>query len=70
MSRNAITVGYRHIDTAEGYQNEAGVGRAIIDAMTGKGLTREDLFVTTKLFPGNPAWGVETKNYQQTIESL
>ena len=66
---NAISVGYRHIDTAEGYQNEAGVGRAIIDAMTGKGLTREDLFVTTKLFPGNPAWGVETKNYQQTIES-
>ena len=66
---NAITVGYRHIDTAEGYENEAGVGRAILDAMTNKGLTREDFFVTTKLFPGNPAWGVETKNYQQTIES-
>ena len=66
---NAINVGYRHIDTAEGYENEGGVGRAIIDAMTIKGLTREELFVTTKLFPGNPAWGIETKNYQQTIES-
>jgi len=66
---NAIEVGYRHIDTAEGYYNEAGVGRAIIGAMTNKSLTREDFFVTTKLFPGNPAWEVETKNYQQTIES-
>jgi len=66
---NAIAVGYRHIDTAEGYQNEAGVGRAIIDAIKDKGLVREDLFVTTKLWPGNPAWGMKTKNYQDTIDS-
>lgn len=41
----AIEVGYRHVDTAENYQNEPGVGRAVAAC----GLPREDLFVTTKL---------------------
>ena len=43
----ALEAGYRHIDTAEGYQNEEGVGRAIRVA----GISRDDLFVTTKLWP-------------------
>lgn len=66
---NAIDVGYRHIDTAEGYRNERGVGVAIQDALKNRGLAREDLFVTTKLWPGNPAWGMEVKNYQAILES-
>lgn len=66
---NAIEVGYRHIDTAEGYQNERGVGVAIANALANQGLSREDLFVTTKLWPGNPAWGMAAKTYQETIES-
>lgn len=41
----AFEVGYRHIDTAQMYQNEAGVGAAIKAA----GLPREELYVTTKL---------------------
>jgi len=41
----AIEAGFRSIDTAEGYDNEEGVGRAIRDS----GLDREDLFVTSKL---------------------
>jgi diketogulonate reductase-like aldo/keto reductase len=41
----ALEVGYRHIDTAQMYQNEAGVGAALKSA----GLAREDLYVTTKL---------------------
>ncbi|MEV0622692.1 aldo/keto reductase [Nonomuraea sp. NPDC050404] len=41
----ALDVGYRHIDTASAYGNEAGVGQAIRES----GLAREDLFVTTKL---------------------
>lgn len=41
----ALAAGYRHIDTARAYGNEASVGRAIRDS----GLRREDIFVTTKL---------------------
>ncbi|UOX91206.1 aldo/keto reductase [Amycolatopsis sp. FBCC-B4732] len=43
--RTALEAGYRHIDTAQMYRNEAGVGAGIADA----GLKREDVFVTTKL---------------------
>jgi len=41
----ALEVGYRHIDTAQMYGNEAGVGEAIRES----GLDRDDLYVTTKL---------------------
>jgi diketogulonate reductase-like aldo/keto reductase len=43
--KEALEVGYRHIDTAQGYQNEESVGRAIKDSL----VPREDVFVTTKL---------------------
>ncbi len=42
----ALQAGYRHIDTAAAYRNEAGVGQAIHAA----GLQRDDVFVTTKLW--------------------
>jgi diketogulonate reductase-like aldo/keto reductase len=45
--RTAIDLGYRHIDTATMYRNEAEVGRAIQDS----GVPREDIFITTKLPP-------------------
>jgi 2,5-diketo-D-gluconate reductase A len=45
--REALDVGYRHIDTATAYRNEAEVGRAVRDS----GLDRADVFVTTKLPP-------------------
>lgn len=62
----ALTTGYRHIDTAEGYRNESGVGRALANS----GLNREDFFVTTKLWPGNPAWGEEIKSYQDALRGI
>ena len=65
----AIDAGYRHVDTAEVYQNEAGVGRAV-NAALNAGFGRDDLFVTTKLFPGNPDWGVPAKTFETTIASL
>ena len=43
--RTALEAGYRHIDTAQMYGNEEGVGRGIKDS----GLPRDDVFVTTKL---------------------
>lgn len=62
----ALQAGYRHIDTAEGYQNEPGVGRAL----RASGLGRDEVFVTTKLWPGNPAWGHPVKDYAATIAAL
>ena len=59
----AIRAGFRHIDTAQGYRNEAGVGRGI----TASGVPRDDLFVTTKLWPGNPAWGMPLKTQAETV---
>jgi diketogulonate reductase-like aldo/keto reductase len=42
----ALGIGYRHIDTAAYYQNESGVGRAVRES----GISREEVFVTTKLW--------------------
>jgi diketogulonate reductase-like aldo/keto reductase len=46
--RWALELGYRHIDTAQAYGNEASVGRALRDS----GVPREDVFITTKFHPG------------------
>ena len=43
--RTALDVGYRHIDTAYGYQNEDEIGRALADS----GIPREEIFLTTKI---------------------
>ena len=66
--RAAITTGYRHIDTASGYRNEETVGAGIKTGLETEGLSRDDLFVTAKLWPGNPAWGDTPKTGAQTIE--
>ncbi|MBF4573371.1 aldo/keto reductase [Herbiconiux sp. VKM Ac-1786] len=44
--RDALDVGYRHLDTARIYQNEEGVGHAVRES----GIARDDLFITTKLW--------------------
>lgn len=66
----AIRSGYRHVDTAEAYENEEGVGLAIKAGIEKQGLSREEIFVTTKLWPGNEAWGQKPKTYESTIEAL
>ena len=48
---NAVKVGYRPIDTALGYNNQVGVGKAIAQALTDFHLLREDLFIVSKI-PG------------------
>jgi 2,5-diketo-D-gluconate reductase A len=47
--RWALELGYRHIDTAQAYGNEASVGQALKES----GVPREEIFVTTKFFPGH-----------------
>jgi 2,5-diketo-D-gluconate reductase A len=45
----ALEAGYRHIDTAQAYGNEASVGRALRES----GLPRNEVFITTKFYPGH-----------------
>lgn len=52
-TRAALEAGFRHLDCAERYRNEAAVGEAIQDAFRAGTLRREDLFVTTKLWNTN-----------------
>ncbi len=45
----ALDLGYRHVDTAQAYENEAGVGRAIEHSS----VDRDEIFLTTKVLPTN-----------------
>lgn len=63
---DGIKAGYRSIDTAEGYQNEEGVGAAIRKA----GVPREELFITSKLRNGGHARDLALKSFDETMEKL
>src|SRR4051794_21978527 len=60
----ALEAGYRHLDTATVYGNEAEVGRALAES----GIARDDVFVTTKC-PPNRA-GSELDTLRQSLEAL
>jgi len=62
----AIEIGYRHIDTAAAYNNEAGVGAAV----RASGLPREELFVTTKLRNGEHGYDSTLRAYDDTLQRL
>jgi diketogulonate reductase-like aldo/keto reductase len=57
--KDATRIGYRHIDTAQAYQNEHGVGEGI----RASGVKREEIFVTTKL-------AAEVKSYKNAVSSI
>jgi len=67
--RHALTAGYRHVDTAEGYHNEEGVGTAVREHLQA-GHARDALFITTKLWPGNEAWGQTLKSRAAVLQAL
>ena len=56
--RWALEAGYRHIDTAQAYGNEDSVGRALRDS----GVPREEVFLTTKFYPGHKDPAAEAEN--------
>jgi 2,5-diketo-D-gluconate reductase A len=62
----ALEAGYRHIDTAEGYRNEEGVGRAI----AASGVPREDLFITTKVWISNAGEEKARVAFEKSLERL
>ncbi|HEX7969519.1 MAG TPA: aldo/keto reductase, partial [Stellaceae bacterium] len=64
--RQALDLGYRHIDTAQMYGNEAEVGRAI----RASGLGRDQIFLTTKLAPGNLAAGAVRRTAEESLRRL
>ncbi len=57
--RDAVSIGYRHIDTAQAYGNETGVGKGIRSC----DVAREQLFITTKV-------AAEAKSYDAVAESI
>ena len=62
----AFDAGYRHIDTAAAYNNEAGVGAAI----KASGLPREEVFITTKLRNGDQGYDDTLAAYEQSCRRL
>ena len=63
---DALATGYRHVDTAAAYGNEAGVGAAI----AASGVRREDVFVTTKLWNSEQGYDSTLRAFEKSIERL
>jgi 2,5-diketo-D-gluconate reductase A len=63
---SALDAGYRSIDTASVYGNEAGVGRAIADS----GIPRGDLFVTTKIWNSDQGYDAALAAYDASLAKL
>jgi len=66
VAMRALATGYRHIDTAAAYQNEAGVGQAIRAA----GLDREEVFVTTKCFNDDQGYEEAKHALRNSLDQL
>lgn len=62
----ALATGYRHIDTAAAYRNEAGVGAAIAAA----GIPRDEIFVTTKLWNSEQGYDSTLSACEKSLERL
>lgn len=63
---DAISVGYRSIDTAQAYMNEQGVGNAVKKS----GIAREDFFITTKIWISNGGYENAKKSIDLSLKNL
>lgn len=66
MVRHALDIGYRHIDTARAYGNETAVGRALRDS----GVERDQVFVTTKIWPDAFRDGPLQRSAEDSLRAL
>lgn len=64
--KKALEVGYRHIDTAQGYKNEDSVGQAITES----GIPREEIFLTTKLWNENHSYDLVLSSFEESLKKL
>lgn len=64
--KKALEVGYRHIDTAQGYKNEDSVGQAIKES----GIPREEIFLTTKLWNENHSYDLVLSSFEESLKKL
>jgi diketogulonate reductase-like aldo/keto reductase len=64
--KNAIEVGYRHIDTAAVYKNEEQVGEAIRQS----GVPREELFITTKVWNSDQGFDSTLRAHEDSLKRL
>lgn len=62
----ALATGYRHVDTAAAYENEAGVGHAL----RASGLDRGDVFITTKCFNDDHGYEQATRALRASLDRL
>lgn len=67
---SALEAGYRHIDGAAGYNNEAGVGRALQNAGFTQGENRKNLWVTTKLRDSEQGYDSARKAFDRQLDLL
>jgi 2,5-diketo-D-gluconate reductase B len=68
--RTALRLGYRHIDTAERYGNEAEVGEGLHQGLKDAGLKREDVFVTTKVYHDKLAAADFQRSFDDSLAKL
>lgn len=64
--KSAVQIGYRHIDTAQAYGNEAGVGAGVRNC----GIPREQLFVVSKVAAEHKTYESASKSIDETIEKM
>jgi methylglyoxal/glyoxal reductase len=68
--KTAIQYGYRSIDTAAIYENEAGVGQGIREGLKETGISREELFVTSKVWNADLGYESTIKAYETSLNKL
>jgi methylglyoxal/glyoxal reductase len=68
--KTAITYGYRSVDTAAIYENEEGVGKGIIAGLKEAQITREELFVTSKVWNADLGYESTIAAYEESLKKL
>lgn len=64
--KDALMIGYRHIDTAQAYENERGVGEAIRTS----GIERSEIFLTSKVAAEHKTYESASKSIDESLEKL